>query len=61
LKLLFDRKKLAKDISASGLKKNFIVDKANIHRSYLHKILSGEREPSYEVLKKIYKALWNID
>jgi predicted transcriptional regulator len=55
--MIFDRKKLLKDIQKSGLRKGFIVEKSGIHRSYLWMIIKGLREPSQEVLKRIYSVL----
>jgi predicted transcriptional regulator len=53
----FDKKKLIKDIASSGLRKDFICKKAEIHRSYLYMILTGTREPSVDVIKRIYRVL----
>ncbi len=53
----FDKDKLIKDIKASGYKKDYICAKASIHRSFLWMILKGDRNPSYEVLKRIYNVL----
>ena len=53
----FDRKKLAKDVKASGLMTGFLCAKAGIHRSYLWMILKGVRQPTEEVVKRIYEAL----
>lgn len=53
----FDRKKLLKDIKDSGLMNAFIADNAGIHRSYLWMIKSGKREPTKDILRKIYYAI----
>lgn len=55
--MTFDRKQLVKDIQDSGLRKGFIVEKTGIHRSYLWMIMKGLREPSQDVLKKIYSVI----
>ena len=54
---MFDRNKLSKDIKASKLTKSFISEKADIHRAYLHMILNGTREPSGDVVTRIYRVL----
>ncbi len=55
--MIFDRKKLIKDIASSGLKKGFIAEKAGIDRAYLYMINKGLRKPSQDVIERIYRVL----
>lgn len=55
------RSKLGKWLDKRGISQEWLVQKSNVSRNTISELCAGKREPSLTTVKKIMKAIREID